>query len=109
MNYFYHPEEREQKPFQPGLLSRTFWGAGLMLAVVDLEANTLLARHSHPHEQASFVVAGELDFTVGGETRHLKPGDICIIPGGVEHWVQVGPQPAQVLDIFHPAREEFKY
>jgi quercetin dioxygenase-like cupin family protein len=55
------------------------------------------------------VLQGEPTFTINGETRRLKPGDLYIIPGGVTHSVQVGEQPAQVLDVFNPVRQEYKY
>ena len=39
----------------------------------------------------------------------VKPGDIFIIPGGVEHGVRVFDQPCKALDIFSPVREEYKW
>jgi quercetin dioxygenase-like cupin family protein len=55
------------------------------------------------------VLEGELEFIIGGEKSLLHPGDLYIIPGGVDHEVQVGGTPAKVLDIFSPVREEYKY
>ena len=81
----------------------------MMTVIVELDANATLPRHNHPHEQGGIVLKGELDFTIGGETRLLHPGDLYIIPGGVDHEVQVGGTPAKVLDIFSPVREEYKY
>ena len=107
--YFYSPEEREAKTLFPGISARTFWGEHMLMAVVDLAPDALVPSHSHPHEQTGFVVSGEAEFTVGGQTRLLKPGDIYIIPGGVEHHVQTGPDGARCIDIFSPVREEYKY
>ncbi len=81
----------------------------MLLAVVDLEANAIIPNHSHPHEQSGMVISGELEFFIGGERRLLHQGDIYIIPSGVDHKVCVGANPAQVLDIFSPVREEYKY
>jgi quercetin dioxygenase-like cupin family protein len=77
--------------------------------VVDLEAGSVLPEHSHPHEQGGILLKGELEFTIGGETRHLSPGDVYLIPGGVEHSVRVGDSAAQLVDVFHPIREELQY
>jgi quercetin dioxygenase-like cupin family protein len=107
--YFHDPETRSSKQIAPGIQSRTFWGEKLMLAVVELEANAVLPAHRHPHEQSSYVLEGELEFEVGGQSRKLKPGEIVTIPGDVEHIVRVGPRPAKVLDIFTPIREDLKY
>ena len=46
---------------------------------------------------------------VAGEVKLLKPGDMYIIPGGVEHYAKCGDVGALALDIFSPVREEFKY
>jgi quercetin dioxygenase-like cupin family protein len=106
---FQDPNTRPYKEMFPGVRTRTFWGEEHLLSLVDLEANSVLPRHSHPHEQSSYVIFGELEFEVGGETRLVKSGEIIIIPGGVEHFVKVGPVAARVLDIFIPAREDLKY
>lgn len=109
MNYFYRPDERETVELVPGILGRSFWGDHLMLMVVTLEANAVLPEHSHPHEQGGIVLEGELHFTIGGESRHLVPGDLYLIPGGVTHSVHVGESDARVLDVFYPIREELQY
>jgi len=107
--YFYHPDDREVKELLAGIYARTFWGERLMLAVVELDAGSILPTHNHPHEQGGIVLEGTLEFSIDEETRRLVPGDIYIIPGGVKHKVIVGENPAKVLDIFSPVREEYKY
>ena len=62
-----------------------------------------------PTRTRGIVLEGELEFIIGGETRLLHPGDLYIIPGGVDHEVKVGGTPAKVLDIFSPVREEYRY
>ncbi len=106
---FYNPQERAVKDWLPGMHIRTFWGENQLLSLVDLDADTVLPRHSHPHEQSTFVLEGELEFELAGETRLVKAGELIIIPGGVEHVAKVGPHPVRVLDTFSPVREDFKY
>ncbi|GIV76097.1 cupin domain-containing protein [Litorilinea aerophila] len=107
--YFFTPEERESKELFAGITARTFWGEKMLLSLVDLPAHSVVPPHSHPHEQAGIVLEGELTFTVGGETRTLRPGDMYVIPGGVEHTVVAGDQDARALDVFSPVREDYKY
>ena len=107
--YFYSPEERESKELFSGIVARTYWGENLLLAVVEVAAKGVVPPHSHPHEQAGLVLEGELTFSVGDDVRTLKPGDVYVIPGDVEHSVVAGDMPCKVLDIFSPAREEYKY
>lgn len=107
--YFYSPDERATKTLFGDFTARTFWGEKMLISLVDLPAGSVVPLHSHPHEQVGIMLEGEATFTVGGETRTLKPGDIYIIPGGVEHTVTTGPQDAKALDVFSPVREEYKY
>jgi unsaturated pyranuronate lyase len=106
---FHNPEIRPYRELSPGVHTRTFWGETHLLSLVDFEANTILPRHNHPHEQSTFVLFGELEFFVGEDSQILKAGELAVIPAGVEHYVKVGPVPARTLDIFVPAREDLKY
>jgi quercetin dioxygenase-like cupin family protein len=55
------------------------------------------------------VLEGKLEFELAGETRIIRAGELVVIPGGVEHFVKVGPMPTRVLDNFSPVREDLKY
>ena len=107
--YYYHPSEREVKELVPGIIAKTFWGEKMLIATVDLDPNVHLPRHSHPHEQVGVVIEGKIQFTIADETRTLKPGDVYVIPGGVEHEAQTFDHPVKVADIFSPVRDEYKY
>jgi quercetin dioxygenase-like cupin family protein len=91
----------------PGVEICTNAGTNLMLSVVRLEPDSVVAEHAHPHEQMGILLEGELEFTVGGMTRLLGPGDMWRIPGGVVHRVRAMDQPALALDVFHPIREDY--
>lgn len=106
---FYNPAERTPKELFPGVVARTFWGEKILLSYLDLAPGCFVPPHSHPHEQAGIVLEGELEFTIGGETRIVKTGELFIIPGGVEHSVKVGDAPARALDIFSPVREAYQW
>ncbi len=92
----------------PGVELRTFAGTTLMLSVVRLEPGSIVLDHSHSHEQMGILVEGRLEFTIGGVTRILVPGDMWRIPGGVVHRVKALDQPALALDVFHPIREDYR-
>ena len=109
MPYFVDAKDRASLDLAPGAATQTFWGANMLLSLVSIEANSTVPRHTHPHEQAGVVIEGELEMGIGGEVRVLKPGDMYIIPGDVEHYARTGDAPAKALDIFSPVREEFKY
>ena len=95
------------KDLFPGIRARLVSGEKLMLARVELAPNALVPEHQHPHEQFGLLLEGEVDFTIGGERKHLVPGDYYIIPGNTPHKVETGPNGAVALDIFAPPREDY--
>jgi quercetin dioxygenase-like cupin family protein len=93
----------------PGARTRTFWGEQMLLSLVEVDANSEVPLHTHTHEQGGVIIEGELEMSIGGEVKLLKPGDMYIIPGNVEHYAKANAVKAVALDIFSPVREEFKY
>lgn len=91
----------------PGVDIRTTAGTRLMLSVVHLEPDAVVPEHAHPHEQMGLLISGRLEFTIGGTTRILGPGDLWRIPGGVPHRVVAIGGPAVALDCFDPIREDY--
>ena len=67
----------------PGVRIRTPHGERIMLSLVELDEGAVVARHSHPHEQAGIVLEGVLELTLGGATRALTKGESYIIPGDI--------------------------
>src|SRR5688572_755972 len=95
------------KDLFPGIRARLVPGENLMLARVELAPNALVPEHEHPHEQFGLLLEGEVDFIIGGERKHLVPGDYYAIPGHVLHSVETGPNGAVALDIFSPPRADY--
>ena len=64
------------------------------------------AAHQHPHEQIVWMLKGEMELRIGGERRRMGPGDVAVIPGGVEHEVWFH-EDTEAIDVFAPPREDF--
>lgn len=82
----------------------------LMLAVIDFSdgpRNEPDPPHSHPHEQVSYVVAGEIIFFLNDEPTQLGPGDMFTVPPNVPHSVQLLSEHVRLVDAFTPIREDF--
>ena len=109
MTYFKDAQSRDPMELIPGARTRTFWGDQVLLSLVEIDAGGEVPKHTHPHEQAGIVIEGEIEMGIGGEVRTIRPGDMYIIPGNVEHYARSEGGPAKVLDVFSPVREEFKY
>lgn len=61
----------------------------------------VLPPHSHGAQWGS-VIEGEIEFTIGGETRTYRPGDSYDIPAGVEHGARIKAG-TRVIDVFEEA------
>jgi quercetin dioxygenase-like cupin family protein len=91
-----------------GVIARTVEGSQCSFAVVELDPGSVVAEHSHPNEQLGLVVSGSVAFRVGDETRELGPGSTWRIPPNVPHEVHTGADGAVVVDVFAPAREDWR-
>jgi quercetin dioxygenase-like cupin family protein len=60
-----------------------------------------LPMHSHGAQWGT-VVAGEIELTIGSETKIYRAGDSYSIPAGVEHGAQIKAG-ARVIDVFEEA------
>ncbi|MCC6944713.1 MAG: cupin domain-containing protein [Thermomicrobiales bacterium] len=62
--------------------------------------------HSHPQEQVTLVISGSITFTVGGQEVVLGPGQVAVIPGGVEHGASVdGDAWVETFNAMSPRRD----
>jgi len=90
----------------PGIRLRTPHGEKIMLSNLEMEPGAVVPMHSHPHEQACWLLEGTLEMTIDGEVRVCEPGSSFIIPGGVPHKA-VAITKVRALDIFSPPREDY--
>jgi len=79
----------------------------LMLVRHYFEKDWVGERHSHPHHQLVYVVAGALRVNVAGEELDVFAGDSFIVDGGVEHQASAL-MASEVLDVFTPVREDYR-
>jgi len=106
--YFPTTTELSRHTIFPGVNITTCAADKMMMSCVDLAPGSVVAEHSHPHEQVGMVLAGKAIFYIGEETKTLQAGDMYRIPGNVRHKVVVLDQPAKALDIFCPIREDYR-
>jgi quercetin dioxygenase-like cupin family protein len=79
----------------------------MTLAYWEIDAGAALPAHSHPHEQVVNPVWGELELTMGEETRVIRPGDVVVIPPDVPHSGRAVTD-CRIIDVFHPVREDYR-
>ena len=56
-----------------------------MIVWWSMKAGAHAAAHRHPHEQIFWVLKGRMGFGLGNDRRVCGPGDLGLVPGGVEH------------------------
>ncbi len=107
MALFWRAGDRKPVDVLPGV-RRTLVSVGerAMAVRFDLAKGSAIPAHSHPHEQIGFVMAGQLRFTVEGETTLVKTGDGYFIPANAVHSAEV-PEDTVAIDVFSPVREDY--
>lgn len=73
----------------------------------SVDSGSLLPLHKHVHEQIVNLIEGELEFTMNGETKIIKPVTNVIIPSNVEHSGKALTD-CYIIDVFYPVREDYK-
>jgi len=96
------PEER----ISDKITRRVISGDQAMIVWWTALAGAHAAAHSHANEQIFWMLSGRMEARIGDERRVCGPGEVAVIPGGVEHEVWFL-EDTQVIDIFGPPREDF--
>jgi quercetin dioxygenase-like cupin family protein len=93
---------------EPGLLRRILaHNENMMLVEHRMEPTWVGARHSHPQDQLVYIVKGRLRFFCGTHEFEAAAGDSFVVRGGVEHSAHALGEPAVVLDVFTPCRQDY--
>ena len=80
-------------------------GESFQIAFFEIEPIGIVPPHSHK-AQYGFVIEGEMQLTIGDETRLYKKGDSYYIPEGVIHSAEFKTF-CRIMDFFaEPARYE---
>jgi quercetin dioxygenase-like cupin family protein len=66
-------------------------GYETVIVSVEIEPGALVARHTHPGVESSFVIEGETDLSIDGQpTRTVSAGQGFQVPTGVPHSAKNG-------------------
>jgi len=77
------------------------------MGLVELEKGSTVPLHSHPHEQITFILEGQLNMNIGGKDYSLTSGAYHIIHSNVPHSA-VAVTDCKLIDTFSPVREDYK-
>jgi quercetin dioxygenase-like cupin family protein len=72
----------------PGWKGRYFNTDNLTFGYYDVVAGASIHEHSHPNEEVWHVIEGELEVTIGGQTKVAGPGSVAVVPPNTTHSVK---------------------
>ena len=92
----------------PGFTGRCIHTGTMSFMYWTVAAGATVPAHSHLHQQVAQVLKGNFELTVDGQTTILQPGIIAVIP---PHAVHSGKAitPCELVDVFYPEREDYKF
>ena len=91
----------------PGISGKFMHTDNMSYGSLVIEEGTPLPEHSHPHEQWTHVLDGELELNIGDETMVLTAGMSAHMPPNVAHSGTAHTE-CRVIDCFLPVREDIK-
>jgi quercetin dioxygenase-like cupin family protein len=86
-----------------GWRGRFFHSRKMTLAYYAVEAGAWLHEHSHANEEVWNIIDGQLEITIGRESRVVGPGCAAVIPPNTLHSVKAITD-SRVIVVDHPPR-----
>ena len=103
--------QEPEKELIPGIKAKIAHTNSLMTLISEITfgiQSEPLPMHSHPQEQTTYILDGELLVFIEGEkTQHLKTGDMYFVESNVPHSIQSLSEKIRVIESFSPLRKEF--
>lgn len=82
------------------------YSENVMTVEVYFEKGGFGTPHTHPHEQISYVVYGQVEYVIEGEKHIMNPGDsIWVAPDKLHSCTAL--EKTLLLDVFTPMRKDF--
>jgi quercetin dioxygenase-like cupin family protein len=98
-------KKTEKELLDSKLTQQIFTSEKVMLVRYVYESGLKFPNHSHPQEQVTYVIEGELEFIIEGKKVILEEGDICAIEPNVQHSTIMRKKRAVAISIFTPVKE----
>ncbi len=95
------------KELVSGISGHYVHGASMTLGYVEIKAGSDLPAHQHIHEQITYIIEGQMDMVIGGNSYSLTAGMYYVIPSNVSHGA-IAKTDCKVIDVFNPVREDYK-
>jgi len=87
-----------------------FWSVALsstQLTYFEVGPKCRFDAHSHPSEQITLVLEGELFFETACGITRINPGEVMAIPANVMHAVYTGALAVKAVDAWSPINNKY--
>jgi quercetin dioxygenase-like cupin family protein len=89
--------------FLKWMIDENFGSRHHRMLFIEYQPGVSIALHDHTFEEAYFILTGEVQGTMDGQTYLAKPGDVLWTSVGCVHtFVNVGSEPVRWLETFAP-------
>jgi quercetin dioxygenase-like cupin family protein len=95
------------KELVPGITGYYAHGDNMTFGYIELKAGSSVPMHQHVHEQITYIIEGELDMIIGGQSCLLKTGMYHVIPSDMPHSA-IAKTDCKVIDAFSPVRKDYQ-
>lgn len=100
-------QEITPKEIAPGYSARFIHTDNMTFSHLEVKAGSVIAEHSHPHEQVCHIYEGKFQLTIEGITVVFEPGTVIVIPSNAKH-SGLALTDCKLMDVFYPVREDYK-
>ena len=106
---FFNSADMKKEVVEGDVVRYIYTGEKLQAVEYHFPPNKSFPLHHHDeHEQMGYLVSGRFCIEIDGEPRDLQPGDWYHAPVGVPHRAWTYDEPAVMLDLFSPPRDDLR-
>jgi len=104
---FFRESHLKARQIVEGVTLRAVHGDKTMITFFEFEPDAVIPSHKHPHEQITYVIEGEIEFALQGQSMVLKAGDGVVVKSNQEHSARGLGRLAKAVDAWYPIREDY--
>ena len=97
----------QSKEIVPGITGFYAHGDKQTFGYIEIKAGSVVPEHHHVHEQITYIIEGQLNMMIGGESYPLTAGMYHVIPSNMPHSA-VAITDCKLIDAFSPVREDYR-
>ncbi|KAK0670586.1 RmlC-like cupin domain-containing protein [Cercophora samala] len=104
----YFPDMTTALPSESGEFRRVLWtGLYSQVVLMTVPVGGDIGEEVHTVDQILTFTSGTGLAQVGGEERHIKAGDMVVVPAGTKHqFLNTGPNPLILYTVYSPAEHK---